>query len=319
MCVDTDAKTVYDILARNEYARLQERIGLKKADKETEIIRDLQDALLTTWDEASKEALNDAIRELVNGVGTLTDTEINKVLSDLRDRLGPGILEAMKSPLYEAHLAAYDLGQSRILGTDFSFNLIDEKAIDVLHEHNLYWVRNYYDNNLSEKVQQLGEQVMREGLSRHEAGQLFEKELAETYQQYGTRYWEGYANHAVTRSREISSVSAYEKAGTLKIVINAIIDRRTSEICRGMNGKVFTIKRFVDQRDKLLNATDPEDVKHIAPWYRAREAADGETIEINIDGAWKNLSTMDGVDVPSDIALPPYHFDCRTTTDQYTE
>lgn len=309
-------ETAYDILARKEWHRLQERIGLRKADRKAEIVRDLQDALLTTWESEYKEALADAIRELQAGVGPLSDTEIEKTLSALRDRLGPGILPTLQEPLHVAHLRSYEFAQEQIVGVDFSFNLVDEQAIDALHDHNLYWVRNHYDNNLFADVEEIGEDILRQGLSRKEGGNLFFEKLGERYQQHSIRYWEGYSNHLTTRSREIGKVSAYEKAGTLTIEIRAVRDHRTSEICRGLHGKTYTVDRAITQRDRLINAQHPEDVKQIAPWYRAREV-ESDIFEIRIDGEWRNLTAMDGNDLPAGIALPPFHFDCRTDTVQY--
>lgn len=310
-------KGMYDILARNEYQRLQVNLGLRKADRQAEIRRELQDALLTTWDERYTDALDDAIRELTDGVGTVTDTEIDRILSDLRDRLGPGILSTLTEPLYVAHVNSYELAHQQVLSVDFSFNLTDEAAIDALHDHNLYWVRNHYDNNLLDTAEEIGEQILREGLNRQQAGQQMLEALGEAYQQHGVRYWEGYANHLTTRSREIGHVGAYEKAGTRIIEVVAVIDHRTSAICRGMHGKRFELPRLQTQRDALINAQHPADVKEIAPWYRAREADDGDYTEILINEEWQNLDAMDGEDLPGNIALPPYHFDCRTDTRQY--
>jgi hypothetical protein len=47
--------------------------------------------------------------------------------------------------------------------------------------------------------------------------------------------------------------------------------------CREMNGKIIPVSRCVDQRDELMAAKDPEDVKTISPWVSA-ESIKGKSI-----------------------------------------
>lgn len=67
--------------------------------------------------------------------------------------------------------------------------------------------------------------------------------------------------------------------------------------CRAMNGKVFSITQAASQRDKLMAAESPENVKQIAAWPTVAQ----------VQGKSGGQLTAAG------IVLPPYHFHCRTT------
>jgi hypothetical protein len=64
-----------------------------------------------------------------------------------------------------------------------------------------------------------------------------------------------------------------------------------------MNGRIIPVSRCVDQRDELMAAKDPEDVKTISPWVSA-ESIKGKSIG----------SIMD-----KGVIMPPLHFHCRST------
>lgn len=284
-------------------------IGILKIDLWDKMVRSLRNALLLEWNETSKAAINDAIRKLAKGNGSLKAAEIAAINNDLEVALGSNYVTKIADPLYEFHAAAYTKGQKQIYtsaGISASFDLTDKKALRVLNEHNIYWVGQNYRNNLYDSVEKIGTSIIEQGLSRADAGQLFEAELADQLQKYGKVYWEGFANHVITRSREIGRVEAYVQSGATTYQVVAVIDENTSEICLEMNGRTFTVKRAVDLRDKILNAKTPDDVKVIAPWRTPEEIAK----ELGVD----SMSDIPDDDLPEGMEFPPYHFRCRSRT-----
>jgi len=76
-----------------------------------------------------------------------------------------------------------------------------------------------------------------------------------------------------------------------------VIDRRTSEICRTMDGAVIPIDRLAGHRDTLLNeTTTPEEWKEVAPWPTAEQA---ET--------WTQEQFIE-----NGVMIPPLHGHCRS-------
>lgn len=96
-------------------------------------------------------------------------------------------------------------------------------------------------------------------------------------------------------------VSGYETAGVQYVKIVAVIDSKTTPICRAMNGKVFKVKEFRKQYDKIMSAAEKHDIK---AYKAAQPMISGKAMSGEIsDEDIKRLG----------IKLPPYHFRCRTT------
>lgn len=90
-----------------------------------------------------------------------------------------------------------------------------------------------------------------------------------------------------------SAVHATEKAdvnGAKYLVVSAVMDERTSEICAQLNGTKITITDAKNHCTKLFS-TDPKDLNDAMPWPSV------------------NNGIVTGLDKH---CLPPYHFGCRT-------
>lgn len=281
------------------------QVGILKIDEFDSFVIELKDALLLEWGPSSKEAIEDAIRKL-SGSAAMDHDDLEAVQAALEAKLGPEFSTKIGAPLYEFHLQSYTLGQEQVLAATPSFNLVDQKALKVLNQHNIYWVGENYGNNLYDSVQKIGNEIIAQGLSKTEAGALFEKELSNKLQKYGSQYWEGFANHVVTRSREMGRVEGYMKAGIVRYEIVAVLDDRTSPICWEMNGRTFEVEKAVNLRDAIINADKPQDVKEIAPWRTPEQIAAAAGVE--------TMKEIDTADLPPGMELPPYHFRCRTRT-----
>lgn len=86
--------------------------------------------------------------------------------------------------------------------------------------------------------------------------------------------------------------------------INAILDGRTSDICKNMHGKVFPVEYAYEHSLKLLGTEDPDELKYLAPWATNKGSLESmmsmNTSEL-MDAGW---------------ALPPFHPYCRTYIDE---
>src|SRR4029077_2571112 len=76
---------------------------------------------------------------------------------------------------------------------------------------------------------------------------------------------------------------------------------RTSKICRELNGRVFEVDRSLDYMDSVLQATDPESLKSLAPFV------DGSNAGIH------RLEKMSDEELQAaGVMVPPFHPNCRT-------
>jgi len=267
-----------------------------RKDKYDRLVAELQDLLLQNWDQATRQAIADVIRALA-GREKFSEAELNQMLQQLRMRLGIKFANDMAAPLFEIQLSAYGLGMKDIIRVKPSFQVIDQKALDALQRHNIFWIRNFWDEQLGQQVAELGRQVIEQGLSREKAGLLFEEAFSGRFENYSWRYWQGFSNHVVTRSRELGRVEGYVRGGIKYLEIRSVLDRRTTPLCREMHGRIIPVQDAVELRNAIINAKSPEEVKKIAPWRKLEEISGKPTSKL-----------------PKGMALPPYHFNCRTRT-----
>ena len=108
-------------------------------------------------------------------------------------------------------------------------------------------------------------------------------------------YWELTADAITTRSRSFGSIEALVKAGATQYEWDSVIDHRTSDICRELDGKVFEVARAVEVRDSMINAKTPEEAKEIMPWIPEKKFKEMSLAELQSAG----------------VVLPPAHGRCR--------
>lgn len=112
-----------------------------------------------------------------------------------------------------------------------------------------------------------------------------------------TRYGLVMAN-ATNKARNYSRVLEYEKLDFYEIEIVAIIDQKTSRICKEMNGRRIEIK-IAAQYVREVMSTDPDKVVEIFPWPKEKDIPFGGSTQEILDKC--------------PCKLPPYHGHCRTS------
>ena len=104
-------------------------------------------------------------------------------------------------------------------------------------------------------------------------------------------------SNAVNKSRNFARTLTFEEIGIQTLEIVALIDLKTSDICRTMSGRRISTK-VASTYVKDVMATDPDQVVKNFPW--PRKVPQGVSTKKILAG----LS----------VKLPPYHGRCRTTT-----
>ncbi|CZE47901.1 phage head morphogenesis protein%2C SPP1 gp7 family [Campylobacter geochelonis] len=95
------------------------------------------------------------------------------------------------------------------------------------------------------------------------------------------------------QASNIARVTQGAKYGVTHYEILAVMDSRTSEICRSMHGRIIPAKHLERQAQALLNAKNMAEKKNASIWQS--KAYNGRSDKM-----------------PSNFGLPPYHFRCRT-------
>lgn len=276
-----------------EYRKL---VAVVKGDKYDRMAAELMGNLSRRWGE-NTDAVVSGILSQVRGGTPFSQTELAFIVAGARPYFSDAFTRQVAGPMFTIVAGAYVDGvkDAARLRRDPALNFVDQNAIRALEEFNLYPVKHFYDDHLQGKIVEFGTQIIRDGLPLDEAGKLFEEEFKDKYESFSWRYWQGYANNLVTRSREMGALGGYERAGITHVEIRAVMDRRTTEICRHLHGRIIPVAPLYDQRDALLEATDPDQVREIAPFFKSGETQGKATADMS-------------------IGMPPYHFNCRTLT-----
>lgn len=109
------------------------------------------------------------------------------------------------------------------------------------------------------------------------------------------------ANLTTSRLASYGFLSSAVMYGVTKYQLQAVLDERTSDICRALDGRIFEVRRSFDYLDRVLRVTNPEELKTIAPFVSGTKAS----IE-HLRGTSDDDLAAEGV------MVPPFHPYCRT-------
>ena len=221
------------------------------------------------------------------------------------------------------------------IGADF--NALDRRIVKHLVKSQANFVRNEY----GKRVDGLGEQARRivaegldAGLGRDDIATELERAAKKALVQRSAFYWEVVAGSFIANGRSYANISSFAEAGIERYVIEATLDESTTETCRFLHGKAFSVGGALRRFDRMEALDKPEDIKSEQPWVR--EATDAETgrkvlyvtkgdTRIPITEVMRSaVGTKDDVGefargkgerelMDLGLSFPPYHGLCRTT------
>jgi hypothetical protein len=196
----------------------------------------------------------------------------------------------------------------------FSFDVVDERAIEKLGKQELWWIGDAY-KNVAPTIREAVEPKVVGGMSRKVGGDLVAKLIQERLADFripngfkgsSERYFEGLAANAVTAARVGGQLGSFIKLGVTSYELVNPMDSRTSDICNELNGTVFQVADAGAQLEKLGKAQTPDQFKAIKPW-------------LSLDKISSLVSRGAGALSKAGQMFPPFHFRCRTTVDVSTE
>jgi SPP1 gp7 family putative phage head morphogenesis protein len=198
-----------------------------------------------------------------------------------------------------------------------TFSVADTNSLGVLQRHNLYWIRTNYTRNVRDGIERATADAIQQGLSRRALADELRRRLGERFA-LTDNHWLTIASSSLNRTRNVAQIRTYEIAEITHYEILAVLDRRTTEICRYMDGRVFSVETALSVVNEIEAADTPEDVKRLMPWLRWDEARQspfatiaGRRVDLPRAGA---ESARANRDIERVAPLPPYHGRCRSTT-----
>ena len=110
-------------------------------------------------------------------------------------------------------------------------------------------------------------------------------------------YWRVVANAAASRGFHYGYLKTMEILQIPGYRLQAVLDLKTSDICRTLNGKTFWVNDAVDVLERAYTSDDPEAVKQASPWKPYKEIKELSRDELKALG----------------VMVPPFHGSCRTS------
>lgn len=255
---------------------------------------DDMEILLQNYTAAQIEKLENITAEILAISTENTDKEtlkkllLNKAKSANIDVL-PGDLENLYIILSKRALKKVADSMNKTLS--FVFDEIDANAVDAMRK-SFYWMGKEYNQNLQSRLKDKIEGVFKGEIELDSIGAELKREFGSILSA-DESYFKGVSDHIALQARNVATVTQGAKYGVKYYKILAIMDARTTQICRSMHGRIIPAAHLEAQAEKILNANSLASKKAAAAW---RSEA--------------YLGKSDKMD--SNFGLPPYHFRCRT-------
>lgn len=277
----------------------------------------IYDALVSAQRRGVAATIEEAIAAVAELGGGLSDWELeaiaDRVILASSRELGPALAARAHPAIRKAVWLAYKHTRFSLPGFSTAdaaaaWNTTDRRAMQWLDRDNLFWVLGHDQRTwvVGEERVTIGEVIAREAIrgaqeGEHatEVGRRIRARLKATVGKQTDSYWRGLAANAATRSAAFGTVASFEVAGVTVYEYVNPLDERTSDVCRELNGMTFPVHYAVTQRNQMMGAQSPEDVKTISPWLKG---ADVKALKAQGTEAL----------AAAGVILPPRHFHCRS-------
>jgi hypothetical protein len=271
----------------------------------------LAETMIEAW-EARTGVVMAETRQLVAQGALDTVAAVETYLASLTAELGTGVAAETSLAMQSAMESAFMLGRSNVFqggAADVLLTTADRNAQAWLSNHHTFWVREHYSAHVSGRVaDSVRAAVVEQGYSPALVGRQLQESLGHQLGVQGSEsYWRGVAQNASTTATNFGRVSSFEQAGAESFRIVNPTDKDTSPVCNYMHGVVFGVQAGADQRDAMMAASSPEDVKSIHRWTTIKELR-------RIGGPNGGAAADSAALVAAGICMPPLHFHCRSYT-----
>jgi SPP1 gp7 family putative phage head morphogenesis protein len=213
---------------------------------------------------------------------------------------------------------------------------LDRETADLLRKSQMVYVKDEYGRRVDAFDQQAKAIVaggLERGLGRDDISGDLSSKLSDYQINRSRNYWNLIATDFANKARTTTQVNAFGDAGVDEYVYEAVMDEVTSDVCRLLHGKVFTVRRAQDTMREAISIKDPEDIKQVRPWVQLGEDGGKPVLYFNNrDGEKRVVADVLGSgvgekDAPgkfrqrmsdseleaAGVVVPPSHGFCRAT------
>lgn len=310
--------------------------------------RILSSRMTTTYEKIANVTIENAVKIVGKGDDVVSIFDINKIQKNVDSTMNRVFIEK-DLILFDKDIARYYIQNKNFNAEKFnlppeegtqeiiikakkaeisaSFEVDDKAIVNGIQKQHRFAAQNLYKQGYSEHVTDAIEKTLKKvGLSRTQAGSELQKQLLKSlglkpnkvkdiippkFKGTNDQYFKGLSATTFNRAQSFNKVQLFKQAGVSTYFIVAVLDNRTSRICVSMNGRMFTIEQGEQLITGILGAESSKDLKSVAGWKR-----DLTSFGIKDPQAFKTGSKASKFSADlskAGLALPPYHFRCRTS------
>lgn len=159
---------------------------------------------------------------------------------------------------YTTH--AYAGGRSEAIRT--GLRTPDFYAIDTLSDGMTGWIKKNIGEQISERIKDLTVEALKEGWTARTFGDKLAGAMKDVDAGNGP-YWQILADHQLNKAHNVGAVAGYEAAQVRRVKVVAVLDKKTSPICRAMHGRIIDMGILSAQRDRILAAAGSGDIEAV--------------------------------------------------------
>ena len=293
-----------------------------REDTQAEVLAEAERLLYEALTRASDRGIEATIADAmlaVQGLESRRDLDgvVERVLQSASIRLGVEQAAEVQPAIMRAVQHAYEHGRISVPlpepgAGSVNWTVTDKRALDWLQRDTLYWAGRFNQAaivsdgaggtiSVGDLIAREARAALESGESSTAAGKRLRAVLGPIRGNVVDSYWRGLAANAITRANTFGTCAAFVEADVVSYEIVSVLDERTSTVCRELDGLTFQTRQLVQQRDAMMAAASPDDVKTIQPWPKTPAVRD-----LKAEGGATALAA-------AGIRSPPFHFHCRTT------
>lgn len=160
--------------------------------------------------------------------------------------------------------------------------LQDQRIVNHLSSSQGFFVTNQYIERaefFSARARNIVAEGLSQGLGQDEIARMLRAEIGDALGPARSgRYWNVIANVFVNRARTYGQLASYAEAGIERYIFSSILDEVTTEQCRLLDGKVWEVRKGLQQYADVEASSDPQAVKDIMPWFRTGRDENGDRV-----------------------------------------
>lgn len=320
---------VLDPLDRNDFMTMVRRLSRAlrgvAGPAEDAALRNALERLDVDWPNLAPSARDQVVRAARQALRTVEDQVLPSVEHQFEAEAERVVGRARQSTVRR-----FDLR----IGADLTRT--DERIAKFVRESQGNFVRDEYGRrreDFSRKAKDIVTSGVERGLGRDDIVAELSGAMSRDAFDRSRDYWEVVSMVFTNRARTFTQVAAFEEAGIERYRFEAVLDEATSEVCRFMHGKEFTVGKAADRFREVERARDPELIREVQPFVQVGADREGNEVLFYARGGRRRAVAQ--VDEPAigqrdevgrysrdlsdkqleaaGISVPPLHGRCRST------